>query len=58
LSNDAFQETATLVVVDPVTISPVGVVGACVSGQAAVDALTVEGADLLPAASKASTPSV
>ena len=47
-----------LVVVEPVTLRPVGAVGACVSGQAAVDALIVDIADLLPAASKASTPSV
>ena len=39
-------------------VRPVGAVGACVSGQAAVDALIVDIADLLPAASKASTPSV
>jgi hypothetical protein len=46
-----------VVVVAPEAARPEGAVGGVVSGQADVDAVIVERADTLPAASKASIPS-
>jgi hypothetical protein len=57
LSFDAFQEAEMLVWVAEVETSPVGVVGACVSGHVFVDAEIVAFPERFPAASTASTAS-
>jgi hypothetical protein len=58
LSVDAVHDAEIDVVVADVLASPVGAVGAVVSGQAAAEAVRLEVADTLPAASNARTPSV
>jgi hypothetical protein len=58
LSVDAVQENGIVVVVAAPTASPEGAVGADVSGQAAVDAVSVARVETLPAASAACTPTV
>ena len=59
MSLAAFQLSDTLVAEEPVTATPLGAVGACVSGaggQVAVAAVTLAFVERLPAMSTASTP--
>ncbi len=51
LSVEAVHATVTEVVVAAVTLRPAGVVGACVSGQALVEAAMLALVERLPAAS-------
>jgi hypothetical protein len=51
LSEDAVHDSVTDVWPTPPTPSPVGLEGACVSGQALVDGAIVAFADTFPAAS-------
>ena len=58
LSVDAFQLSVRPVWVTFEAPSPLGVEGACVSGQAVVETMSVVFAERLPAASTASSASV
>jgi hypothetical protein len=58
LSVDTFQDSETLVVVAAVMVSPVGALGAEVSGQGPVATISDTRAERFPAASKASTATV
>ena len=58
LSVDAVHEREIVVVVEPVTVRPVGVESLVASAHAAVEVVSEVLLDLLPAASKASTASV
>ena len=58
LSVDALQLNVNAVCVCPLTTSPVGTEGACVSAQALVEVVSAAFAERLPAASAASTESV
>jgi hypothetical protein len=58
LSVEAVQLSATLVVVRVPTVNPAGTLGALVSGQALVEALTDAFPERFPAASTASTATV
>ena len=56
LSPDAFQPSTTAVSDVASCFSPVGTVGACVSGQAEVETVVSARGDRFPARSNATTP--